>query len=1270
MLREVNTASVRALLARAPRWLTPLSYGIGPLALWAVAAALLPRGLPAGVVVQGLVLGGLTSLTAMGLVLVYRASRVFNFAQAEIGGLAAAAAVIMVAGANLPYLVAVPTGLAVAAATGWLIDKTVVRRFFAAPRLIFTVATIGLAQILGAAQIALPGLFGDLDALSRFRTPFEASFFVAPLLFTGDHLVAMVAVPFVLGGLAWFFSRSDVGIAIRAAADSGERALLLGIPVRRLSQVTWILASSLSGLAALLSTPILGPNLGVASGPVALLPPLAAAVIGRMESLPVAVGASLGIGVITQGIFWSSGRSSTVDVALFVLILGALLLQRRQVRRVDGDDLGSYVASQEIRLATPDALTVPAVRRARAALWVALIASVLVIPLMVSSSTVTLLSFMAIYSIIGVSLVVLAGWAGQISLGQFAFAGLGATTTASLLVHAHADYFVALLASIVIGATAAVIVGIPALRTPGPFLAATTLALGVPVSTYLLNATYFPKLVPAQFERPILLDRIDLGRPLTFFYFCLACLAVVLWVSRNYRTSRAGRAAVAVRDNARAAAGFSISPTAARLSAFAFSGALAGLAGGLYVVGLRGLPFSGFPPINSLVVFSMVVIGGLTSLPGAILGAVYVQGAQYFLDGSLRLLATGAGLLVLLMVLPGGLGELLYRLRDRVILRLSQHAALDDSAAPPAPTDVLIDVPTDPAKSSDEPADQLLVCDGVHASYGAVQVLFDVDLGVSTGEIVGLLGTNGAGKSTVLRVISGLLKPTSGRVVFDGVDITAFDPIDRVRAGLVTVPGGRGVFTSLTVEENLRMAAWTVRADEVFVAETQARVLELFPPLAQRLHERAGSLSGGEQQMLTIGQALFCRPRLLMIDELSLGLAPAMVALLLGVVRDVRAQGTTVIVVEQSINVAVDLAERAVFMEKGTVRFTGPTADLAGRPDLLRAVFLGSQGARPPSTRVTTPRAVTARLEARGVTCRFGGIDALSSVDLDVRDGEILGIIGSNGAGKTTLFDVCSGFLDIQDGEVNLDGVPVTGLPAHARSARGLGRVFQDARLFPSMTVAETLAVALERHTAVRDPLACVLGLGAAVESERDVAARVDDLLVRLNLTGYAHSFVSQLSTGTRRIVELGCALAHEPSVLLLDEPSSGLAQRETEALGGLLLGLRETTGASMAIIEHDIPLLTQISDRLVCLHLGRVIASGAPANVLDDPQVIASYLGSDDTTIQRSGTRTEPTPSRLCSTAEYAQRHGLPVHAVRVMIRRGELSAVRGPRGYEITCV
>jgi branched-chain amino acid transport system ATP-binding protein len=189
--------------------------------------------------------------------------------------------------------------------------------------------------------------------------------------------------------------------------------------------------------------------------------------------------------------------------------------------------------------------------------------------------------------------------------------------------------------------------------------------------------------------------------------------------------------------------------------------------------------------------------------------------------------------------------------------------------------------------------------------------------------------------------------------------------------------------------------------------------------------------------------------------------------------------------------------------------------------------------------------------------------------------------------------------------------------------------MFQDARLFPSLTVTETLAVALERHVEVREPVACALRLGAVVDSEAAVAERVDQLIESMGLSRYRDAFVSELSTGTRRVVELACALAHEPSVLLLDEPSSGIAQRETEALGALLLQVREETGAAFVVIEHDVPLVSSISDRLVCMHLGGIIASGAPGAVLSDPGVISSYLGDSPESIARSGATAARTTRR-----------------------------------------
>jgi branched-chain amino acid transport system ATP-binding protein len=246
-----------------------------------------------------------------------------------------------------------------------------------------------------------------------------------------------------------------------------------------------------------------------------------------------------------------------------------------------------------------------------------------------------------------------------------------------------------------------------------------------------------------------------------------------------------------------------------------------------------------------------------------------------------------------------------------------------------------------------------------------------------------------------------------------------------------------------------------------------------------------------------------------------------------------------------------------------------------------------------------------------GLTRRFGAVLALDQASLSVPPGRIVGIIGPNGAGKTTLFDTISGFLVPDAGRVVLGGRDVTRLGPDRRARLGLGRSFQDARLFPSLTVAEAVGLALERKVEVRDPLAIALGLRAVARSERCVADRVSEIIERMGLGGYANSFVSELSTGTRRLVDLACVLAHEPTVLLLDEPSSGIAQREAEALGPVLVDIRDQTGAALVVIEHDLPLVSGIAEEMVALDLGRVLARGTPAEVLADPLVTAAYLGA-----------------------------------------------------------
>jgi ABC-type branched-subunit amino acid transport system ATPase component/predicted MFS family arabinose efflux permease len=524
----------------------------------------------------------------------------------------------------------------------------------------------------------------------------------------------------------------------------------------------------------------------------------------------------------------------------------------------------------------------------------------------------------------------------------------------------------------------------------------------------------------------------------------------------------------------------------------------------------------------------------------------------------------------------------------------------------------------------------LLTCRRVEVAYDQVQVLFGVDMDVKPGEIVALLGTNGAGKSTLLKAISGTQDPIGGAIFFDGRDITHADANQTVALGIVQVPGGKAVFPTLTVAEHLRAAGWLYRKDAAYLKQTTEEVLEIFPRLRERYDQMAGNLSGGEQQMLALGMAFIAKPKLLMIDELSLGLAPTIVEQLLGIVRRIQESGTAIILVEQSINVALTVAERAYFLEKGEVRFQGSTKELLERDDIVRSVFLegaasvNGDGQKPKAKAQAAGdggRQVGAPiLQVHDVVKRFGGIRAVDEASLTLHQGEILGLIGPNGAGKTTIFDLISGFLIADSGHIVLDGVEVTTMSPDRRAWLGLGRSFQDARLVPSLTVAENLAIGLERHIDVRDPVASALGLPGVVQLEEDVAWTVSDLIEMMNLGAFRDKFVRELSTGSRRIVDLAMCIAHDPKVLLLDEPSSGIAQRETEALGPLLERIQEETGCALLVIEHDMPLITSISDRMIALELGHPIVEGTPTEVTTDPRVVSSYLGGDMATINRSG--------------------------------------------------
>ena len=1228
---------------------------------------------PVEVSLQGVVLGLLNAMVVLGLILVYRANRVVNLAQASIGVFPAALAggVVLFGGTALVTtgvlgvaaglvallgalvvmrwrpVVAVPValavggfcagGLQVAEPFGWFggfavgvvvavlagigVDAIVIRRLRTSPRLVVTVATIGLAQFFAILSLLTPRLWGHVALVdpdgngTGFDVPGDLSVTIGSTVFGGAELVAVGLSLLCIAVVSAALRYTDIGMAVRAAADSGDRALMLGVPVPRIEAGVWVVASVLAFVATYLQAGILGLELTAGVGLRVMVAALGAMTLGGFGSMTAMLLAAVSIGVLTQATGPAGGHGLTVtDAVLAGIVIVGLLVRRSATRRSDRDTTSSWQAAAEPRGLPFELRRRPSLRLLRAVGVVLVVAGAAALPLVLSESNVLRASTLVALIVVALSVVVLTGWTGEVTLGQMSFAATGSAVAAAVTQELRFDITLALLAAGGAAAVVAVLVALPSLRWQGIFLAVTTLAFALAATNYLLNPTVVSWIPTEDVTRRPLLGVLDMSSRTRMYELALAVAVACFFGVAGIRRTRVGRLLRAVRDNPQGAQAYGVRVPLARLCAFGLSGFLAGIGGALLFSINERYEVALFSATESLNVFISAVVGGVGSLLGAVLGAVLLDGGRGFLSGPAGLLPSAIGVLGVLLLLPGGLAELAYRIRDRW---LRAFAARRGIHVPSLVADRRVVSPGVDRSTRPVPAARpgWLSVRGLDVAYDGVQVLFGVDIDIPQGQITALLGTNGAGKSTLLKAIGGVAPVTAGTLRLGDVDLAGLRPEQVPAHGIAQMPGGRGVFPSLTVDENLRVAAWLVRRQRSEVGRRIDEARSKFPILEGRRDTQAADLSGGQQQQLALAMALLAEPRLLLVDELSLGLAPVMVEALLNELRALRDRGTTIVVVEQSVDIALDIADHAYFMEKGEIRYSGDAQHLLDEPELVRSVYLqgardalATTGSRSPAGR---PGAAVPALEVVGLTVAFGGITAVNYVDLTVGRGQIVGLIGPNGAGKTTVFDLISGFTPADRGRVLLGGHDVSSRSPSSRARRGLGRSFQDARLFSGLTVQETIAVSLERWIEGDDAVAGAFRLPSALSAERRVAAQVEELVEMFGLQAFRSKRIGELSTGSRRMVDLACVMAHRPAVVLLDEPSSGIAQREAEALGPLLLGLRDRLDATLLVIEHDIALVSSVADRLVALDQGSVMATGRPADVLDHPEVVASYLGT-----------------------------------------------------------
>ncbi|MFT5221991.1 MAG: ABC-type branched-subunit amino acid transport system ATPase component [Glaciecola sp.] len=918
----------------------------------------------------GVIIGTTYGLLSVGLVLIYRTSGIINFAHGQVGAFAAAVLGLMVTKGGWPYWIAFPIAMAAGGLAGAGAEVAVVRRLRNVPKVMSIVATLGVGQLLVLVGYLLtPQVTRGLDYPSPPGMP---SWQFGPLRVSQAHGGMLVLAPLAVLTVAMFLRRSSVGVSMRAAAANPEAARMSGIFSGRMSSLAWGIAGALSTVSAVLTQPtqaFVDPN---NFGPGLLLRAMAGAVLARMESLPRALMAGVGLGVVEQIISWNVSRSGIVEAALFAIILLALLFQRGLRSR---EQEQSQWAAVDVLRPLPTAVrSLPGVSMIpRLGLGLLLAAGCLLPLFMTNRNAVTMTAILG-FTVIGLSVGILTGLAGQLTLGQFAVAAVGAVVS-SWVARTSGNFGLAIVYAGVASAITSIILGAPALRLRSVMLTVTTLAFALMTPGFLLDAFIGDGQAPG---RPVILGE-PLDTALKYYWFALALTVVAVWVAANVRGSGFGRLMVAVRDNENAARAFAVPATAVKLRAFGLAGFLAGVGGALYGHGISSISPASFPVKASIDVVVMVVLGGVSMVTGPLLGALLVIGVPAFVPlDALGLAATSLGQLLLVLYLPSGLAGPVGQVRDRISwwiagrhgitvesVEASSVNGQSDYAASPAAVGVVGGSnlsKTTPKGQQGTLALPLLVATGLRRAFGGVHAVRDVSLRVAREEIVGLIGPNGAGKTTTFELLGGFTKPDAGTVVFDGLDVTGTSPESRAKLGLIRSFQDAALFPSLTVQECIMVALerqrptsmiWSLAGVKRVERARRVDAAELghFLGLASYLDRRIDELSTGTRRIAELACLVALEPTMLLLDEPTSGIAQreseGLGTLLLDLKREFR---LTMLIIEHDIPLIMALSDRVVAMADGRVIARGLPGEVRNHPEVVRAYLGGSDVALERST--------------------------------------------------------------------------------------------------------------------------------------------------------------------------------------------------------------------------------------------------------------------------------------------------------------------------------